>query len=80
MNIYEDEWAFWDDIAGKYLLKHAGTNNNANYLIESAGVYADLMVIERRKRRVVQIPNGELPRVSATAASLASPFLTEKPV
>lgn len=78
MNIYEDEWAFWDDIAGKYVFKHAGTNNNASYLVDAAATYADLMVVERRKRKVVQIPNGELPRVSATAASLASPFLPEK--
>lgn len=80
MNVYEDEWAFWDDIAGRYLLKHAGTHNNASFLIESAGVYADLMVLERRKRRALQIPEGELPRVPATAASLASPFLSENSV
>lgn len=51
MTIYEDEWAFWDDIAGKYIFKHAGVDPNTDIVIKSAGVYADSMVLERRKRK-----------------------------
>jgi hypothetical protein len=51
MNIYEDEWAFWDDIAGKYILKHAAVDHNVDKVIDAAGAYADLMVLERRKRK-----------------------------
>jgi hypothetical protein len=77
MNIYEDEWAFWDDIASKYIFKHAGTDHNVDHIIEAAGIYADLMVSARRKRKAVKIPEGDLPRVSATKASLASSFLPD---
>ncbi|MBT9267445.1 hypothetical protein KKQ10_21415 [Pseudomonas sp. MG-9] len=69
MTVYEDEWAFWDDIAGKYIFKHADTDRNVTNVIEAAGVYADLMVIARRKRRAAKIPEGDMPRVSMTAAS-----------
>ncbi|ANI00196.1 hypothetical protein SAMN04490189_3183 [Pseudomonas koreensis] len=69
MTVYEDEWAFWDDIAGKYIFKHADTDQNVSKVIEAAGVYADLMVVARRKRRAGRIPEGDMPRVSVTAAS-----------
>jgi hypothetical protein len=69
MTIYEDEWAFWDDIAGKYIFKHADTDQNVSKVIDAAGVYADLMVVARRKRRAGKIPEGDMPRVSVTAAS-----------
>ncbi len=29
MTVYEDEWEFWDDIAGKYILKHAETDHSS---------------------------------------------------
>lgn len=51
MTIYEDEWAFWDDIAGKYIFKHAGVDLNTDIIIKGAGYYADSMVLERRKRK-----------------------------
>ena len=51
MTIYEDEYAFWDDIAGKFILKHASNDTSAKDIIEAAGFYADQMVIERRKRK-----------------------------
>jgi len=69
MTVYEDEWAFWDDIAGKYIFKHADTDLNVANVIEAAGIYADLMVIARRKRRAGRIPEGDMPRLSVTAAS-----------
>ncbi|MGE8145810.1 hypothetical protein ACQKP7_11490 [Pseudomonas frederiksbergensis] len=56
MIIYEDEWAFWDDIAARYLLKHAATDHNVNHVIEGAGFYADSMVLERRKRKRAKLP------------------------
>ncbi|BBP73104.1 hypothetical protein PHLH6_51080 [Pseudomonas sp. Seg1] len=71
MTVYEDEWGFWDDIAGKYIFKHAGSDHNVNHVIEAAAVYADLMVIERRKRKAAKIPVNEIARVSATAESVA---------
>lgn len=67
MTLYEDEQAFWDDIAGKYILKHAGSDNNAGRVIEAASVYADRMVVARRKRKIEKVPVGEVPRMSATA-------------
>ena len=70
MTVYEDEWAFWDDIAGRYIFKHAGSDHNVTHVIEAAAVYADLMVIERRKRKAAKIPDNDIPRVSATAASV----------
>lgn len=54
MTIYEDEWAFWDDIAGKYILKNAGADLNTDIIIKAAGYYADSMILERRKRRRVK--------------------------
>ena len=66
MIIYEDEWAFWDDIAGKYILKHAAVDNNVDKVIDAAGVYADLMVLERRKRKRIKLPVKEA-SVSAVA-------------
>lgn len=71
MIIYEDEWAFWDDIGGRYIQKHAGTDHNVNEVIEAAAVYADLMVIARRKRKAAKIPADDIPRVSITAAPVA---------
>ena len=38
MKIYEDEWAFWDDIVGRYILKHAGTDPNTRNIIEGQGI------------------------------------------
>lgn len=67
MTLYEDERAFWDDIAGKYILKHAGSDNNAGRVIEAASVYADRMVVARRKRKIEKVPVGEVPHMSATA-------------
>ncbi|HJR32553.1 MAG TPA: hypothetical protein VJ889_27835 [Pseudomonas sp.] len=58
MTIYEDEWAFWDDIAGRYILKNANTDPNTGNIIEAAGFYADAMVVERRKRRRAKVPTG----------------------
>ncbi|CAI8942522.1 transposase [Pseudomonas sp. IT-P395] len=29
MTVYEDEWEFWDDIAGMYILKHAETDHSS---------------------------------------------------
>lgn len=54
MIIYEDEWAFWDDIAGKYIFKHAGIDLNTDIVLKAAGYYADSMVLERRKRKRVK--------------------------
>lgn len=56
MIIYEDEWAVWDDIAGRYILKHATTEPNTGNIIEAAGFYADSMVLERRKRKRARVP------------------------
>lgn len=67
MTVYEDEWAFWDDIAGKYILKHAETDHNVNNVIEAASTYADRMVIARRKRKPAKIPAGDMSRTSAAA-------------
>jgi hypothetical protein len=68
MTVYEDERAFWDDIAGKYILKHAGIDHNETHIIEAATVYADRMVIARRKRKSEKVPDGDVPRISATAS------------
>lgn len=54
VKIYEDEWAFWDDIAGKYIFKHAGVDLNTDIVLKAAGYYADSMVLERRKRNRVK--------------------------
>ncbi|MBJ7370391.1 MULTISPECIES: hypothetical protein [Pseudomonas] len=67
MTLYEDERAFWDDIAGKYILKHAGTDHNVSHVIEAAAIYADRMVMARRKRKTENIPDGDVLRMSATA-------------
>lgn len=50
MTIYEDEYAYWDDISSKYLMKHA-SSDVAPFIIHNAGFYADQMVLERRKRK-----------------------------
>ncbi|MHC8335962.1 hypothetical protein [Pseudomonas sp. LB3P25] len=65
MIIYEDEWAFWDDIAGKYILKHSAVDHNVDRIIDAAGVYADLMVLERRKRKRVKLPVKDAPVAAA---------------
>lgn len=65
MTIYEDEWAFWDDIAGRYILKHAGTESNTANIIYAAAYYADSMVVARRKRKRVKLS------VSGTAADVS---------
>jgi hypothetical protein len=67
MNIYEDEWAFWDDIAGKYILKHAAVDHNVDKVIDAAGAYADLMVLERRKRKRLKPLLKEVPVVAMPA-------------
>lgn len=64
MTIYEDEWAFWDDIAGKYILKHAAVDHNVDKVIDAAGVYADLMVLARRKRKRLKPLLKEVPVVT----------------
>ncbi|MFI8225553.1 hypothetical protein [Pseudomonas sp. NPDC085632] len=70
MTVYEDEWGFWDDIAGKYILKHAETDHNISRVIEAASTYADRMVVARRKRKSEKVPDGEVPRMSATATAI----------
>lgn len=72
MTVYEDEWAFWDDIAGKYILKHAETDHNVSNVIEAASTYADRMVIARRKRKLAKVPAGDVPRMSASASTLVA--------
>ncbi|MFI8397320.1 hypothetical protein ACIGEI_13970 [Pseudomonas sp. NPDC078863] len=72
MTVYEDEWAFWDDIAGKYILKHAETDHNVNNVIEAASTYADRMIIARRKRKSEKIPAGDMPRMSASASTIVA--------
>jgi hypothetical protein len=69
MTVYEDEWAFWDDIAGKYILKHADTDHNVSFVIEAASSYADRMVIARRKRKSAKVPDGEVTRMLASATT-----------
>lgn len=71
MTVYEDEWAFWDDIAGKYILKHAATDHNVRHVIEAASTYADRMVIARRKRKSEKVPSGEVARKSAKASRVS---------
>lgn len=68
MTVYEDERAFWDDIAGKYILKHAETDHNVDHVIEAASTYADRMVLARRKRKSEKVPVGDVSRMSVTAA------------
>ncbi|WP_244295022.1 hypothetical protein [Pseudomonas helmanticensis] len=72
MTVYEDEWEFWDDIAGKYILKHAETDHNVSHVIEAASDYADRMVIARRKRKSEKVPVGDVPRMSATAKTVVA--------
>jgi hypothetical protein len=72
MTVYEDEWEFWDDIAGKYILKHAETDHNVSRVIDAASTYADLMVIARRKRKSEKVPVGDVPRISVTAKIIAA--------
>ncbi|WP_332768436.1 hypothetical protein [Pseudomonas koreensis] len=72
MTVYEDEWEFWDDIAGKYILKHAETDHNLNNVIEAASTYADRMVIARRKRKSAKVPAGDISRMSATASTVVA--------
>ena len=67
MIVYEDEWAFWDDIAGKYILKHAAVDHNVDKVVDAAGVYADLMVLERRKRKRLKLSAKDV-SVAAAAA------------
>lgn len=68
MTLYEDERAFWDDIAGKYILKHAGADQNVSKHIDAATTYADRMVIARRKRKIEKAPVSDIPQMSATAS------------
>ncbi|MBP5947085.1 MULTISPECIES: hypothetical protein [Pseudomonas] len=72
MTVYEDEWGFWDDIAGKYILKNAGMDHNAKYIVDAAATYSDMMVLARRKRKAAKIPAGDIPRVTATAESVVA--------
>ncbi|VVM87384.1 hypothetical protein [Pseudomonas fluorescens] len=72
MTVYEDEWAFWDDIASKYIFKYAGADHNETHIIEAATVYADRMVIARRKRKSEKVPVGEVPRMSASAKTVTA--------
>lgn len=67
MTVYEDEWAFWDDIAGRYIMKHAGADHNIGYVIDAASTYADRMVVARRKRKFEKVPVGDVSRIPATA-------------
>lgn len=64
VTIYEDEWAFWDDIAGKYIFKHAGVDLNTDIVIKGARFYADAMVLERRRRK--RVSNGGTLTASTT--------------
>jgi len=72
MTLYEDERGFWDDIAGKYILKHAGADQNVSKHIDAATTYADRMVIARRKRKVEKVPASDIPQMSATATKLVT--------
>lgn len=56
MTIYEDELAFWDDIAGRYILKYAANDPSAKDVFVSAAFYADSMLVERRKRKRAKNP------------------------
>ncbi|OYQ10648.1 hypothetical protein B7L09_21060 [Pseudomonas mandelii] len=66
MTLYEDEWMFWDDIAGRYILKHASNDPNTANIIDAAAYYADSMVVARRKRKRVKLP------VSGTAVDTSN--------
>ncbi|WP_434766838.1 hypothetical protein [Pseudomonas triticicola] len=72
MTLYEDERAFWDDIAGKYILKHSGADQNITKYIDAATTYADRMVIARRKRKIERLPDSDIPQRSASVASLVA--------
>lgn len=72
VTVYEDEWEFWDDIAGKYILKHAETDHNVNNVIEAASTYADRMVVARRKRKSAKVPVGDIPRMAASASTIVA--------
>ncbi|SEM95114.1 hypothetical protein SAMN04487857_107175 [Pseudomonas sp. ok272] len=56
MTIYEDEYAYWDDISGKFILKHASNDIGAKDIIEAAAYYADEMILQRRKRKRAKNP------------------------
>ncbi|MEB0044496.1 MULTISPECIES: hypothetical protein [unclassified Pseudomonas] len=51
MTLYQDELAFWDDVAARYMFKFAVSDENAHKVVTGAADFADLMVVERRKRK-----------------------------
>ncbi|WP_339546226.1 hypothetical protein [Pseudomonas sp. RA_35y_Pfl2_P32] len=63
MNIYQDEWRYWDDISARYVLKHASTDTNTAHVVHAAAHYADCMVVERRKRKRLTLPAVDKPPI-----------------
>jgi hypothetical protein len=72
MAVYEDEWAFLDDIASKYIFKYAGADHNETHIIEAATIHADRMVVARRKRKSEKVPVDDVLRMSATAKTVVA--------
>ncbi|WP_165798686.1 hypothetical protein [Pseudomonas laurylsulfativorans] len=52
MDIYKDEVSFWDDFVIRYLHKNFSPSSPIDYLANAAHL-ADQMILERRKRNVV---------------------------
>lgn len=53
MDLYKDEVAFWDEFVLRYLHREYSGLASLDYL-QGAAYLADQMIIERRKRTVVE--------------------------
>ncbi|MHC8327117.1 hypothetical protein [Pseudomonas sp. LB1P83] len=53
MDIYKDEVAFWDDFVLRYMHKNFGIGAPFQYMVDAADC-ADKMILERRKRNVIE--------------------------
>ncbi|VEF13045.1 Uncharacterised protein [Pseudomonas fluorescens] len=67
MTLYEDEWAFWDDIVSKFMMKFASGDSNDERHVRKASECADLAVLERRKRKRVKLAGKDSSGIPAVA-------------
>ncbi|WP_176465119.1 hypothetical protein [Pseudomonas sp. Irchel 3E20] len=56
MRIFTDEVAYWDEITARFIQANATAGGRADYIVEAAVLYAELMIKARRELKIEKVP------------------------
>ncbi len=56
MRIFTDEVAYWDEITARFIQANATAGGRADYIVEAAVLYAELMIKARRELKIEKAP------------------------